>query len=241
MTLLPLATRNPYLSLAYSDRYQSSKMCRPVFLKHAAVSLVSMLSVCSTDFAPAYALQSNNSGGGAWTRGDIGTQSQDVGIIGENDAKRSMVAYRSLSIDMPGFGVKVPAAIWYPIEKKESLRFSSEKEGSPAKMGKAVYSHRISVRKIGELLVGWEFIPEFVSKEFNLVPAMNELDDTAEFVVDGQNIELPKSSPVVFLAHGYLGSRFDLSHLAEQLARQGEIFPFCFAHVLSNVKAESKK
>lgn len=32
---------------------------------------------------------------------------------------------------------------------------------------------------------------------------------------------LPKSAPVVLKAHGYLGSRFDLSHLAEALASEG--------------------
>jgi len=35
------------------------------------------------------------------------------------------------------------------------------------------------------------------------------------------NVPLPSSAPVVFLAHGYLGSRFDLSHLAEALAAKG--------------------
>jgi len=34
---------------------------------------------------------------------------------------------------------------------------------------------------------------------------------------------LPSSGPVVVLAHGFLGSRFDLSHLAEELASQGFI------------------
>jgi len=104
----------------------------------------------------------------------------------------------------------------------------------------AKYAHRISIKRIGELLVGWDFIPEFVSRDFTLEPTMNHVlsreEDVStkrttmmmtnsmaagEYVVDGARIELPENAPVVFLAHGYLGSRFDLSHLAEELANQG--------------------
>jgi dienelactone hydrolase len=79
----------------------------------------------------------------------------------------------------------------------------------------AVYKHRISVRRIGQLLAGWEFIPEFVSKDYQLSPPKTN-------VLDGRSTPLPDSSiPVVLLAHGYLGSRFDLSHLAEELSAEG--------------------
>ena len=48
------------------------------------------------------------------------------------------------------------------------------------------YDHRISVRKIGELLAGWEFIPDFVSKDFPLTPTlMNDV------VVDGYSDYAP--------------------------------------------------
>jgi predicted dienelactone hydrolase len=64
------------------------------------------------------------------------------------------------------------------------------------------------------LLAGWNFIPDFATKDFQLKPTMHT-------VVDGSKLNLPSSGPVVFLAHGYLGSRFDLSHLAEALAQEG--------------------
>mmetsp|Transcript_36811 Transcript_36811/g.56381 ORF Transcript_36811/g.56381 Transcript_36811/m.56381 type:complete len:357 (-) Transcript_36811:995-2065(-) len=108
----------------------------------------------------------------------------------------------------------------------------------------ATYSHRISLKRIGQLLAGWDFIPEFVSKDFTLTPTMNmQYNDVGtssstelttemttmmttpmvgEYVMNGEQVKLPEKGPVVLLAHGYLGSRFDLSHLAEELANQGK-------------------
>ena len=128
----------------------------------------------------------------------------------------STVAYRPLYLEMEDFSVRVPVAMWYPakpdyVEANQVDRWSSEHE-------KVEYDHRISVRKIGELLAGWEFIPEFISKEFLLEASLQ-----SGRVVDGRNVPMPTRAPVVVLAHGYLGSRFDLSHLAEALAQQGMI------------------
>jgi predicted dienelactone hydrolase len=77
------------------------------------------------------------------------------------------------------------------------------------------YNHRISIKKIGQLLAGWEFLPDFASKDFQLEPTL------MGSIVDGTKMSMPSHGPVVFLAHGYLGSRFDLSHLAESLAQEG--------------------
>lgn len=121
------------------------------------------------------------------------------------------VAYRPLSLDIPEFGVSVPVAMWYPANASNQMK----DDNSQATIDSLKYNHRISVKKIGQLLAGWDFIPEFASKDFELQPTMGA------FVVDGMKIDIPSSGPVVFLAHGYLGSRFDLSHVAEALAQEG--------------------
>lgn len=117
------------------------------------------------------------------------------------------VAYRPLLLDMDEFGVRVPVAMWYPTE--ETVSFEQESGTKPV-----TYDHRISVKKIGELLAGWDFIPGFACRDFRLTPSLPS-------VIDGSHAPVPGKAPVVFLAHGYLGSRFDMSHLAEALAQQG--------------------
>jgi len=127
-------------------------------------------------------------------------------INGEFQAQQT-IAYKQLSVTMREFGVEVPIAAWFPMvdnkEKKEDLITAN-------------YQHRISVRRIGQLLARWDFIPAFVSRPYNLSPC-----STTARIVDGSHVELPTKGPVVLLAHGYLGSRFDLSHLAEELAANG--------------------
>jgi hypothetical protein len=120
------------------------------------------------------------------------------------------VVYKPLSLPLADYGVTVPVACWYPFDASESPTIRDDAPTSPA-----VYKHRISVRRIGQLLAGWEFIPEFVSKDYQLSPRKTN-------VLDGRSATLPDTSiPVVLLAHGYLGSRFDLSHLAEELSAEG--------------------
>jgi len=127
---------------------------------------------------------------------------------------QSTVAYKSLSLPLQEFGVNVPVACWFPVDSPLEERLSNEKPRTAPQV--LTYQHRISVRRIGELLAGWDFIPEFASRQFSLKP-------TALDVADGQNLPIPTKGPVVLLAHGYLGSRFDLSHLAEKLAAEGFI------------------
>lgn len=145
------------------------------------------------------------------------------------------VAYRSLLLPMDEFGVQVPIACWFPVTSMEHNGGSYE--GANPNSGRLMmeypllskqisasslfYQHRISVKRIGQLLAGWDFIPEFVARDFQLQPTLTST------VTDGQNTPLPSRAPVVFLAHGYLGSRFDLSHLAEELARQGNLIERC--------------
>lgn len=122
------------------------------------------------------------------------------------------VAYRELKLKLPQFNVDVPVATW----------FTPDEELDPASRSKGgvVYSHRISVKRIGSLLARMDFIPEFVAKDFQLSPT------TSATTIYGDDLPFPSDRPVVLLAHGFLGSRFDLSHLAEELASQGFV---CFS------------
>jgi hypothetical protein len=130
----------------------------------------------------------------------------------------TQVAYRAMSIEAPG-GVTVPVAMWYPVEDNDMQRTTPimDYPKLPPRMPPQTlkYTHRISVRRIGQLLAGWEFIPSFASRGFELAPTTP--------VMDGSNSPFPTRGPVVLLAHGYLGSRFDLSHIAEALAREGKL------------------
>ena len=120
---------------------------------------------------------------------------------------KSTVAYRSLSLSMGDqfSNTNVPVACWYPCD--------GEDDTTPTSTNPTFYPHRISVRRIGQMLAGWNFIPNFVSRDFALQPTM--------VINSNTNVPLPAKAPIVLLAHGYLGSRFDLSHLAEALAAEG--------------------
>ena len=123
------------------------------------------------------------------------------------ETETQSVYYKSLSLPLSDFGVTIPVACWFPMEKALQSTITSR---SVVK-----YDHRISVKRIGQLLAGWDFIPEFASRNFAFTPT------STKPLLDGNGLSFPMSSKVVFLAHGYLGSRFDLSHLAEELATQG--------------------
>lgn len=127
----------------------------------------------------------------------------------------STVAYKELNIKVPAFDVDVPVAMWFKPDADDEEELVASETGK-----NVVYCHRISVKRIGSLLAGLDFIPEFVAKDFNLGPT------TSAATVSGENMAFPSDKPVVVLAHGFLGSRFDLSHLAEELAQQGFV---CFS------------
>jgi len=128
------------------------------------------------------------------------------------------VAYRELKIGLPQFNIDVPVAMWFKAEEDDET--SATQTTQTQKQNSVVYSHRISVKRIGTLLAGMTFIPEFVAKDFQLGPT------TSANTISGESLPFPKDKPVVLLAHGFLGSRFDLSHLAEALAQQGFV---CFS------------
>ena len=124
----------------------------------------------------------------------------------EKIISQSVVAFKELSLPIGEFGVEVPVGCWFPSHDKDLLSSQSTKKPS--------YNYRISVRRIGQMLAGWDFIPAFYARDYSLGP-------TRGGVADGFDVSLPTSGPVIILAHGFLGSRFDLSHLAEALADEG--------------------
>ena len=140
---------------------------------------------------------------------------------------RNTVIYQPLSIDIDG--VRIPIAAWYP-SNNENSSDSSKEECATAVTNDVSYEYRISVSKIGKYLAQWN-LPTFLDRNFKLLPSMT---NGAVVVVQSipsndknsdsiQQLQLlPKSSyPTVLLAHGFLGSRFDLSHLGETLASNG--------------------
>lgn len=143
-----------------------------------------------------------------------------------SSSRRKAIAYRTISLPVDEFGVKVPVSVWYPVTDERAG--DSSKPLPPG----IKYDYKISLRRIGQLLAKWEFIPEIISKDFSLTPSASVLSNIR--VVDGNSIPIPgNASPkkgdgaaksgtkVVFLAHGFLGSRSDLAYIAEDLASQG--------------------
>lgn len=141
------------------------------------------------------------------------SQDVSIGIDEKNPSASRVVAYRDVSVPLNAFeGVRVPVALWYPAPTVTSTEASSNVP-TPA-----AYGHAISVSRIGKLLAGWD-LPAFLRKNYGLSPTLG-----GDVVVKGDDVPLsPERSPVVLLAHGYLGSRFDLSHIAECLAQQGYV------------------
>merc|ERR1712232_1229295 len=121
------------------------------------------------------------------------------------------VAYRSVSVPLPEFGIEVPVAVWYPISS--STQSTDEKDTDSVVMENfekdrqgfklAHYDHKISLAKIGSLLVGWN-LPTFLRKKYRLVPTLNK--NVGAIVVNGDEIQIPTNdTPMVLMAHGYLG------------------------------------
>lgn len=238
----------PSIQTASLSHPTASKMDRIGFLRDTALMLNAAIALVGNGATPSTAFPMPSP---QWSDMDRIQTKVDSTVLGHKERPSLYtVAYRSLTIDIPGFGVKVPAAAWYPTEStrlgvvaadasKENVSsvrpittfisiasaVAPVPESSRSTVDSAIkYSHRISVKKIGQLLAGWDFIPEFVSKDYSLTPMLNDSagdGSISEFVVDGEDVSLPKCGPVVLLAHGYLGSRYDLSHLAEKLAQQG--------------------
>lgn len=169
----------------------------------------------------------NNEGISMTVKNDIQSQQQEAKVQKQDSSSVSIVAYREFPLRLPAqYGnTIVPVATWFqPDEEELSLQQQQQQQQQQmqGQQHKAQYSHRISVPRIASLLANIQFIPPFVAKEFSLSPTIST---EKSIVIDGQSLSFPTTTarPVVLLAHGFLGSRFDLSHLAEELASQGFI------------------
>jgi hypothetical protein len=201
----------------------STKMVRPerkdVLKSMASAFVVASLLLAWSPAAEAFAGLPNNRA----MQQRTGAKNTDMGVgspshaysrsVGALDAVAPTVAYRAMHVKVGN--TDIPVALWYPTMNENHSDMSS---GDDIIAMPLSYNHRISVRRIGQLLAGWDFIPDFASKNFQLSPTMSSM------VTTGESIPLPSKGPVVLLAHGYLGSRFDLSHLAEALAQEGVWF-----------------
>ena len=185
----------------------------------------------TTFLAAAFCSLAGNQPALAFTPNPFSTLVKEVaGVKDDNSLStastvQATVAYKPLAVFLPEFGVHVPVACWFPIastSNQQQTQDGSALPPPPLTVQSPTYRHRISVRKIGQLLAKWNNIPGFVSRNYALRPS-------SDFVTDGTNLSLPNDNmerPVVILAHGFLGSRYDLSHLAEELAARGFV---CFA------------
>jgi hypothetical protein len=148
------------------------------------------------------------------------------------------IAYKTVALPIKEFGIEIPVACWYPTPTPTTIGIGID-SSSASTSTSIKYNYRISLRRIGQLLAKWDFIPDFISRDFALDPSISLSPSSTIRVVDGQNISIPPSAAasttattittttggdgtkVVFLAHGFLGSRLDLAYIAEDLARQG--------------------
>ena len=138
--------------------------------------------------------------------------SSSAASMSNNDGsitEKKTIVYQPLSVSVSG--VAVPVAVWH---SPDSATISKMQPLDS-------YKHRISVQKIGKKLAGWNFIPSFANRNFDLNPGAQ--NSNLRVVTPVQQQQLPSSSPVVIFSHGYLGSRFDLYPLAEALAAEGFI------------------
>ena len=109
-------------------------------------------------------------------------------------------------------------ACWWPDSSITSTTRTNNDDNN-SKRQPADYAHRISVQRIGQLLAKWDFIPSFAARKFVLEPSLSS-SSKEDRVWQGRVLDEAWEGPVVLLAHGYLGSRFDLSHLAETLSSE---------------------
>lgn len=127
----------------------------------------------------------------------------------ETISKLPVVGFQDFYLDMKD--AKVPVACWFPVDDGEVENDAIQSTS---------YKHRISVRKIGSMLAGMNFIPAFVSKDFELKPTTQNANVVTQ---NKQSLKDLSGRSVIILAHGFLGSRFDLAHIGEELALDGYV------------------
>eukprot|EP00929_Paragymnodinium_shiwhaense_P098271 TRINITY_DN59773_c0_g1_i1.p1 TRINITY_DN59773_c0_g1~~TRINITY_DN59773_c0_g1_i1.p1 ORF type:complete len:435 (+),score=108.59 TRINITY_DN59773_c0_g1_i1:100-1404(+) len=116
----------------------------------------------------------------------------------------SSLGYRDTTVSVGG--EQIPVAMWFPVAEDQVAEAAVEEP----------YSYRISVAKIFKMLLGVT-LPAFLASTFRLRSSYRLFPKAAPPAA----LEKSQQLPVVVFAHGYLGSRFDMLHLAEYLASRG--------------------
>ena len=96
-------------------------------------------------------------------------------------------------------GARVPACVWLP---------SDGTDAPPAS-----YKYRISAGRLVKTILGLP-TPDAIARTFSL---------DAPGVREAPGATVTEGTPVVVVAHGFLGTRFDLSKFGEALAREGAV------------------
>ena len=114
-------------------------------------------------------------------------------------APSAPIAYDDVVLDLP-CGAKVPACVWLP---------SAGTDAPPAR-----YKYRISAGRLVKTILRLP-TPDAIARTFDLAAAPG-----GEYT---PGATVPAGTPVIVVAHGFLGTRFDLSMFAEAIARAGAV------------------
>ena len=110
----------------------------------------------------------------------------------------AVIGYDDVVLDLP-CGARVPACVWLP---------SDGADAPPAS-----YKYRISAGRLVKTILGLP-TPDAIARSFDL---------TADGVRFTPGATVKDGTPVVVVAHGFLGTRFDLSKFGEAIAREGAV------------------
>ena len=110
----------------------------------------------------------------------------------------AVIGYDDVVLDLP-CGARVPACVWLP---------TATDEAPPAS-----YKYRISAGRLVKTILGLP-TPDAIARTF-------ALDAPGVRAAPGATVK--DGTPVVVVAHGFLGTRFDLSKFGEALAREGAV------------------
>ena len=121
-------------------------------------------------------------------------------VPGASNAAPSAAAigYDDVVLDLP-CGARVPACVWLP---------NTVEDAPPAS-----YKYRISAGRLVKTILGLP-TPDAIARTFAL---------DAPGVQSAPGATVKDGTPVVVVAHGFLGTRFDLSKFGEALAREGAV------------------
>ena len=108
------------------------------------------------------------------------------------------IGYDDVVLDLP-CGARVPACVWLP---------SDGADAPPAS-----YKYRISAGRLVKTILGLP-TPDAIARSFDLA---------ADGVRFTPGATVKDGTSVVVVAHGFLGTRFDLSKFGEALAREGAV------------------